>query len=131
MGGSMFHVSRYVSCFCGYFHVLYAISISMLSVFQNVSINLIYVTSEVKSFLRNCSIVDLLYRPSGQTRWKYINTGWMRLPPWSRAKLALSHSNNRWKSFWEKVISVFILTLTESFKMIHLFLVYNIVIILI
>ena len=73
MSGAMFHFSRYVLCFCVYFVVMYAISISMLSVFQNVLINLIYVTSEVKSFLRNSSIVDLLYRLSGQTRWKCID----------------------------------------------------------
>ena len=30
MGGAMFHVSRYVSCFCVYLPVVYAISISML-----------------------------------------------------------------------------------------------------
>ena len=39
MGGAMFHVSRYVSYFCVYFTIMYAISNSMLSVFQNVSIN--------------------------------------------------------------------------------------------
>ena len=61
MGGAMFYVSRYAACFCVYFPVVYAVSISMLSVFQNVLINLIYVTSKVKSFLRNSSIADLLY----------------------------------------------------------------------
>ena len=73
MGGAMLHVLRYVSCFYVYFAVMYAISISMLSVFQNVLLNLIYVTSDVKSFLRNSSTVDLLYRLSGQIRWKSID----------------------------------------------------------
>ena len=64
-------ILKYVWCFGDYSSVVYAFSINILSNSQKVLINLTrYVTFEMKPFLSNRSIIELLYRPAVQIWWK-------------------------------------------------------------